>query len=186
MYKSIAITLPKNILIKIKYLTSNKFLIWFFGPLGIIKTVINKVDFIIDYYRLLVLVFKKSSIYYIKNKTSYCESVAHLFKFSLFNNNKGYTCFMRLKGVGYKIEQKKSDSLLISLGYSHKLNIQIPSFIKVCILKKRTILWSYSLSRLQQFCFILTKLKTKDPYNGKGIFQPHLYKKLKIGKVSRV
>lgn len=40
--------------------------------------------------------------------------------------------------------------------------------------------------RLQQFCSVLIGLRKRDPYNGKGILQPHLQKKLKIGKVSRI
>jgi hypothetical protein len=33
---------------------------------------------------------------------------------------------------------------------------------------------------------MLRFLKKKDPYNGKGVIQPHLQKKLKVGKISRV
>jgi ribosomal protein L6P/L9E len=122
----------------------------------------------------------------LRKKISYCESVSHLIKFSFINPNKGYICYLRVKGVGYKLEFKNSDTLLATLGHSHKISIKIPTYLKVCILKKRVILWSYSLVKLQQFCYILTELKRKDPYNGKGLLQPHLQKKLKIGKISRV
>jgi len=186
MFKTTTVVIPKNILIKIKHLRSNEFLIWLFGPLCTVKVVISKVFALSTYYGLLLLIFDISSSRSFNKKTAYCESVAHLLKFGFINNSRSYVCYLRIKGVGYKMEHKSSNILSIVLGYSHKLNIKIPTYIKVCILKKRVVLWSYSLMRLQQFCSVLIGLRKRDPYNGKGILQPHLQKKLKIGKVSRI
>jgi len=185
MLKSSSMIIPKSVLIKIKYIGKNNFQLWIFGPLSIVKLTLAKINSFLNYYRLLIVNFNFLHSL-TRKKMAYSESVAHLLKFSFINTNKSYMCYMRIKGVGYKIEQKLAGLLVVTLGYSHKINIKIPQYIKICILKKRTIIWSYSLVKLQKFCFMLTSLRRRDPYNGKGIVQPHLQKKLKIGKISRV
>jgi len=186
MLKSIAIVLPKNVLVKMKYMGDNRTMVWLFGPMGGIKNIICKVSIFVNYYKLLILFFRAWDMYHVKKKIAYCESVARKLKVDFINSTKSYLCYMRIRGVGYKLEVQNSNSLVITIGYSHKISIKIPLFIKICILKKRTIIWSYSLMHLQQFCYMLSSLRSKDPYNGKGIVQPHLQKKLKIGKISRI
>ena len=185
MLKSTSVIVSRNVLIKIKSIDSNTHLIWFFGPIGVTKLELAKVPFLLMHYRLLILVFSLRAL--LNKKTSaYCESVGHLIKATHINTSKSYVNYMRVKGVGYKLEQKNPKQLIIVLGYSHKILMDIPSYIKICILKKRIIIWSYSLEKLQKFCCYLTNLRKRDPYNGKGILQPHLQRKLKVGKISRI
>lgn len=168
------------------YLPGNeKSVIWTFGSFGIIKTLVNYKNFFIS-NSVLVSFIRLKTFFLIKKMLGLLLSQAKLINNVLFNINRGYTCYVRIKGIGYKLDFLDSNTLSINLGYSHLLNIKIPYFLRIVILKKRIILWSYNICRLQQFCYLLYSLKNKDVYNGKGIIQPHLQKKLKIGKISRV
>lgn len=186
MFLKVVNTLTSKSLFKIKYALDNeKSIIWVFGSLGIIKILVKFKNFYFN-NSLLVSFIKNVSFYNLKKTIGCYISQAKLVNNIFFNINRGYTCFIRIKGVGYKVDFVNSDTLSVSLGYSHNITVIIPYFIKIVILKKRIIVWSYNLCRLQQFCYILYSLKKKDVYNGKGIIQPHLQKKLKIGKISRV
>jgi ribosomal protein L6P/L9E len=107
--------------------------------LGVIKVNIKAVN-LINFYRLSVFYFDETLVNLIKNKISYLTSVGDFIKKGIINICKGYSCYVRIKGVGYKIEQKVSNYLTITIGYSHKVNIKLPNFIKIHILKKRIII----------------------------------------------
>jgi ribosomal protein L6P/L9E len=183
--KSSTAMVSKNILIKIRSLGSNNFLLWLFGPLGAIKIFLQSTSLVVlsDHVLILLIELINDSL---SKRIAYSEGLAHLIRSGSFNLSKGYVLYMKTKGVGYKLEYFNSRTLSITLGYSHKINLTIPFYIKVCILKKRIMLWSHTLTKLQQFCHVLSYLRKKDPYNAKGIFQPHLQRKLKIGKISRI
>jgi len=87
----------------------------------------------------MVLFFNSYFIDLVKRKVSYLTSVGDLLRSGIINLSKGYMCYVRVKGVGYKIEQLKSSELSIILGYSHKVIIKVPFFLKVHVLKKRTL-----------------------------------------------
>jgi len=61
------------------------------------------------------------------------SSVIHT---SILNLVKGYSCFVRLRGVGYKIEVLNGGLLCITLGYSHNIVLKTSFFIKIIVLKK--------------------------------------------------
>jgi ribosomal protein L6P/L9E len=65
--------------------------------------------------------------------------VAYLLKMGVANLFKGYRAVIRVIGVGYKLELIKSNHLQISLGFSHKIKLKIPYYIKIHIFKKKTI-----------------------------------------------
>jgi len=185
-YKTAAVVPNTSMLFKIKHLAKDYVLILIFGPLGFFRTIIKTFCFIVSCNNIYVNYFHKNLLNNLKNSLSYSSSVSYLNKLSVLHLFRGYRAIIRVIGVGYKIDLVKSNKLVIALGYSHKLNIQLPHFIKIHIMKKRTLLWSYSLKCLQEFCTYLFKLKKRDVYNGKGIIQPRFQKKLKIGKISRI
>lgn len=127
-------------LFKIKHLTKNYVLVLIFGPLGLFRTVIKTFCFIVTYNNIYVNYFHKNLLVNLKNSLSYSSSVSYLIKMGVLHLFRGYRAVIRVIGVGYKIELVKSNKLLINLGYSHKLNIQLPHFIKIHIMKKRTFI----------------------------------------------
>ena len=93
---------------------------------------------------------------------------------SLINNavigsSKGYEKVLELVGVGYRAAIKGSQ-LNLQLGYSHDINFDIPTGIKI-IVEKQTII-KISGSDKQQVGMAVSKIKSfrkPEPYKGKGI-----------------
>ena len=106
-----------------------------------------------------------------ENRTS--RSLHGLSRTLLFNMvegvSKGFTKNLEMVGVGYraKIEGTK---LILSLGYSHPVEIDIPAGIKVDI-KDNTKLavTGYDKEVLGDFCADVRSWRKPEPYKGKGI-----------------
>lgn len=81
-----------------------------------------------------------------------------------------------LKGVGYRAAIQKNE-IVLSLGYSHPIKIEIPKDISVEILQNTTInLKSCNKELLGLFASNIRAWRRPEPYKGKGI----LYKDEKI------
>ena len=95
-------------------------------------------------------------------------------KRSLINNavigsSQGYEKVLELIGVGYRAALK-GNQLNLQLGYSHDINFDIPTGIKVVVEKQTTV--KISGPDKQQVGAVISKLKTLrqiEPYKGKGI-----------------
>ena len=127
-------------LFKIKHLPENYVLVLIFGPLGFFRTVIRTSCFVISYNNIYVNYFSKNMLNNLRGYLSYSSSVSYLINTGVLNLFRGYRSVIRVIGVGYKIELVRSDKLVIALGYSHKISIRLPHFIKIHIMKKRTLL----------------------------------------------
>lgn len=82
----------------------------------------------------------------------------------------GLKKYLLVRGVGYKFI-KKNKYLSIQVGYSHKLNITLPSYIQTKLNRKSTKI-KFLSSNLGVLTGILAKLrglKKPDVYKGKGI-----------------
>lgn len=87
-----------------------------------------------------------------------------------------------LQGLGFKVF-KEEGQLIFKLGYSHDVIVDIPSDIKVELLKaNQFILYSSDWEKLTQFCANLKKLRKINPYKGKGLSFKNENIKLKEGK----
>lgn len=82
---------------------------------------------------------------------------------------KGFQKDLIITGVGYNVVQK-GNNLIFSLGYSHKINLEVPSNIKVEI-KKPTELTVKGIDKqlVGQFASKIRLFKKPEPYGGKGI-----------------
>tara|TARA_Y100001935_G_scaffold19824_1_gene14443 strand:+ start:135 stop:674 length:540 start_codon:yes stop_codon:yes gene_type:complete len=108
-------------------------------------------------------------------------------KRSLINNavigsNKGYEKTLELVGVGYRAAIK-GNQLNLQLGYSHDINFDIPTGIKIIVEKQTTI--KISGGNKQQVGSVASKLKTLrkiEPYKGKGVREKGQYVLKKEGK----
>ena len=106
---------------------------------------------------------------------------------SLINNavigsSKGYEKVLELVGVGYRAAIKGSQ-LNLQLGYSHDINFDIPTGIKI-VVEKQTII-KISGSDKQQVGMVVSKIKSfrkPEPYKGKGIREKGQYILRKEGK----
>jgi large subunit ribosomal protein L6 len=86
-------------------------------------------------------------------------------------------------GVGYKAELLNLDKLVLKLGYSHDILLDIPEKLTVACPKDNIlILKSYCKESLGSFVSLLKKSKTPDIYKNKGVLvigEPLVTKKFK-------
>jgi len=74
-----------------------------------------------------------------------------------------------LKGVGYRAAVKKNE-IILNLGYSHQVNIEIPQTVSVEVVQNTTIiLKSCNKELLGLFAANIRSWRPPEPYKGKGI-----------------
>ncbi len=93
-----------------------------------------------------------------------------------FINNKiigsdiGWKKQLQINGLGYKAIPQGS-KLQFSLGYSHKIDFDVPSDVKVVVDKTGQLLTfeSHDKDLLGQVCSLVRALRKPEPYKGTGI-----------------
>ena len=106
---------------------------------------------------------------------------------SLINNaiigiSKGYEKILELSGVGYRATLK-GNVLNLQLGFSHDVNFNIPTGIKILV-EKQNILKISGIDK-QQVGMVAAEIKSirpPEPYKGKGIKEQGQYILRKEGK----
>ncbi len=88
-----------------------------------------------------------------------------------------------LEGIGFKSEVK-GDEIVFALGFSHPVNIQIPSGLKVTAEKNNIVISGINKEQVGQFAAKLRDLKKPEPYKGKGMRYFDEVVKRKQGKKS--
>ncbi|MGB2580520.1 MAG: 50S ribosomal protein L6, partial [Minisyncoccia bacterium] len=82
--------------------------------------------------------------------------------------NTAFAKKLIIEGVGYKVEAQ-GDTLVFSLGFSHKVPMQIPKDVKVLVEKNVLTLSSINKESVGQFAAQIRAKKKPEPYKGKGI-----------------
>ncbi|PWA02925.1 hypothetical protein BB558_000921 [Smittium angustum] len=87
---------------------------------------------------------------------------------------EGYTSILRMVGIGYRANLETINGikyLQLKLGYSHPVNIEIPSHIEVQVPFPTTmIVKGTDLQQVKLFAAKVREKKKPEPYNQKGIF----------------
>ncbi|MDO8566572.1 MAG: 50S ribosomal protein L6 [bacterium] len=73
-----------------------------------------------------------------------------------------------LEGVGYKVELKGKE-LVLTVGFSHTVPLQIPEDVTVTVEKNNITLTSPNKESVGQFSANVRRVKPPEPYLGKGI-----------------
>lgn len=73
-----------------------------------------------------------------------------------------------VEGIGYKAEVK-GDKLVMALGFSHPVNVAIPTGLKVTSEKNVIVVTGIDKEQVGQFTANIRALKKPEPYKGKGI-----------------
>lgn len=157
-------------------------------------------DVFVDVYKDYVSVKKNMFIY---KKCKYNNTTTYLFKNYIYFFNKNAdqvhqdVCAMSnliwglervyyrqliLVGVGYKVQVDKQN-LNFKLGFSHPINYNLPISIGVANPKPQLlILFGNNLNQVAQIAANVRKLKSPEPFKGKGICYATEKVKLKSGK----
>jgi large subunit ribosomal protein L6 len=88
-----------------------------------------------------------------------------------------------LEGIGYKSEVK-GNQLVMALGFSHPVNVEIPATLKVTAEKNVITVSGINKEEVGEFTASLRSLKKPEPYKGKGMRYEGEVIKRKQGKKS--
>lgn len=125
----------------------------------------------------------------LKTDTKKVRSLHGLYR-TLLNNmiigvSKQFNLTLILKGVGYRAIIEGAE-IVLNLGYSHPVKIQIPEDIQVEIIKNTTVkLTSCDKEKLGLFAANIRSWREPEPYKGKGILYQDEQIILKPGKSAK-
>lgn len=97
--------------------------------------------------------------------------------------NKPFEKKLVIDGVGYKVEQQ-GNTLVFSLGFSHKVPMEVPKDVKAVVEKNIITLSSINKESVGQFAAQVRAKKKPEPYKGKGIHYHDEVIRRKQGKKS--
>ena len=89
----------------------------------------------------------------------------------LIGVSEGFKRELEINGVGYRF-QVSGNKVSIFAGYSHQVDVEIPSGIKVEMPDKSTtelIISGYDKQAVSEFASNIRKVRKPEPYKGKGI-----------------
>jgi large subunit ribosomal protein L6 len=97
---------------------------------------------------------------------------------------KGWKKELDIVGIGYRAELKGKGTVVFTLGYSHPIEVPLPSGIEVAIDPKQTHLTITGIDRQKvgQVAADMRSLRKPDPYKNKGVRYSDEKLKKKAGK----
>ncbi len=94
----------------------------------------------------------------------------------------GFTKVLEINGVGYKAAVT-GDKLVLTLGYSHPIEMPIPKGLEVKMEKNVMTITGNDRQALGQFAAVVRGQRKPEPYKGKGIKYSDEVIRRKAGKV---
>ena len=125
----------------------------------------------------------------LKNETRSLRSMHGLYR-TLINNmvigvSEQFELTLILKGVGYRAAVQGKE-IVLNLGYSHPVNIDIPETVSVEVVQNTTInLKSCDKELLGLFASNIRSWRQPEPYKGKGILYKNEQILRKAGKAGK-
>lgn len=99
--------------------------------------------------------------------------------------NEGFTKTLIIEGVGYRA-QIQGNLLVLSLGYSHLVNMEIPTGLKVsCPQPTQVVITGCDKQVVGEFAANIRDKKRPEPYKGKGIHYIDEHVRRKEGKKAK-
>lgn len=105
-----------------------------------------------------------------------------------FNNmitgvSEGFKKELEIEGVGYRAEAQ-GNKIKLSVGFSHPVELTAPEGVEVSVEKNHITVTGIDKELVGQFAANIRKVKTPEPYKGKGIHYVGEYIIRKQGKRS--
>ncbi|MCH7828367.1 50S ribosomal protein L6 [Patescibacteria group bacterium] len=120
-----------------------------------------------------------------KKRANQAKSLWGLTRTLLFNMiwgvSEGYQKKLEIEGTGYRAAVE-GDSLNLSLGFSHAVNLKIPEGLSCEVQKNVIIVSGISKERVGEFAAHIRRLRPVEPYKGKGIRYEGEVVRRKVGK----
>lgn len=97
--------------------------------------------------------------------------------------SEGFTKDMELIGVGYKARVEGTKKLVLSLGFSHDVDFEIPEGIKItCASPTQISVFGADKQLVGQVASEIRDYRSPEPYKGKGVRYVGEYVRRKEGK----
>jgi large subunit ribosomal protein L6 len=109
---------------------------------------------------------------------------------ALLNNmvigvSEGYSKTLEIKGVGYRAQLKGTNTLVLNVGYSNPVEMEIPEGITVEVPKNTEVeVKGANKQTVGEFAANIRKVRLPEPYLGKGIRYKGEYVRRKEGKTA--
>ena len=120
-----------------------------------------------------------------KKRAGQAKSLWGLTRTLLFNMiwgvSEGYQKKLEIEGTGYRAAVE-GDSLNLSLGFSHAVNLKIPEGLSCEVQKNVIIVSGISKEQVGEFAAHIRRLRPVEPYKGKGIRYEGEVVRRKVGK----
>ena len=97
---------------------------------------------------------------------------------------KGYEKVLEINGVGYRA-QKQGKKLILSLGYSHPVEMEDPEGLESTVDGNKIIVSGISKEKVGQYAAEIRDKRRPEPYKGKGIKYVVEVIRRKVGKTGK-
>ena len=98
--------------------------------------------------------------------------------------NEGYQKVLEVNGVGYRAA-KQGKKLVLSLGYSHPVEMEDPEGLETTVDGNRFIVKGISKEKVGQYAAEIREKRKPEPYKGKGIKYADEVIRRKVGKTGK-
>ena len=97
----------------------------------------------------------------------------------------GYSKSLEIQGTGYRA-QKQGNKLILSLGYSHPIELEDPEGIEVEVPKtNQIIIKGIDKQKVGNYAAVIRDFRKPEPYKGKGIRYSDEHVRRKVGKTGK-
>jgi large subunit ribosomal protein L6 len=96
----------------------------------------------------------------------------------------GYEKTLEINGVGYRA-QKQGKKLVLSLGYSHPVEMEDPEGLETKVEENKIIVSGIDKEKVGQYAAEIRSTRTPEPYKGKGIKYDYEVIRRKVGKAGK-
>ena len=108
---------------------------------------------------------------------------------TLINNmvigvSEGYEKKLEINGVGYRA-QKQGKKLVLSLGYSHPVEMEDPEGLEATVEDNKIIVKGIDKEKVGQYAAEIRAKRSPEPYKGKGIKYADEVIRRKVGKTGK-
>jgi large subunit ribosomal protein L6 len=130
----------------------------------------------------------KDGILHVNRESDKYAAVHGLTRALVFNAvegvTKGWTKELDIVGIGYRAEMKGKGTVVLTLGYSHPIEVPLPTGIEVTGAPKQTHVTISGIDRQKvgQVAADMRALRKPDPYKNKGVRYTGEKLKKKAGK----
>ena len=129
--------------------------------------------------------FGKEVNWYVKNRKSLHGLTRTLIANMVEGVTNGYKKELQINGIGYRAEMKGKE-LVLTVGYSHKVNMTAPEGITIEVPDNTKIIISGAdKQQVGQFASEVRGVRPPEPYKGKGIKYADEHIRRKEGKAGK-